>query len=105
MIRPSDEEKDLQNLNRNQLKLKPEFLDQIEELKIFIFNRIKPLRLGPISIKGQDYLVLINSYLSAINSGSVPTINDAWTEIVENQLKIAASKAQRVYSKELKNYF
>jgi hypothetical protein len=50
-------------------KLKEEFLEQIEELKIFIFNRIRPQRMNGVAIKGSDYLILANSYISAINKG------------------------------------
>lgn len=51
MIRPTDEEKDIQSLNRTNANIKEDFLEQIEELKIFIFNRIKPVRLNGVSLK------------------------------------------------------
>ena len=84
MIRPTDEERDIQSLSKTGVQIKDEFLEQIEELKIFIFNRIKPLRMNGVALKGQDYVILANSYLNAINKGSIPTINDAWTEVQEN---------------------
>ena len=84
MIRPTDEERHIQSLQKTSANVKEEFLEQIEELKIFIFNRIKPIRMQAVSLKSQDYLILANSYIQAINRGSIPTINDAWTEIVEN---------------------
>ena len=83
MIRPTDEEKDLQTLSKG-ASLKEEFIEQIEELKIFIFNRIKPMKMNAVALKGQDYIILANSYINSINKGSIPTINDAWTEVVEN---------------------
>lgn len=64
--------------------MKEEFLEQIEELKIFIFNRIKPQKMNGSSLKSNDYLTIANSYVNAINKGSIPTINDAWGEVVEN---------------------
>lgn len=79
-------------------------MEQIEELKIFMFNRIKPMRLNGTALKAQDYVILANSYLQAINKGGIPTINDAWTEVVENQLKQAVAKSCRMYQKELKAY-
>lgn len=63
MIRPTDEERDLQALGRGQAEVKEDFLEQIEELKIFIFNRIKPIKLNGSSLKGTDYLILTNSYI------------------------------------------
>ena len=50
-----------------------------------------------MALKSQDYLILANSYIQSINKGSIPTINDAWTEVVENQLKQALNKATRGY--------
>ena len=35
-------------------------------------------------LRSQDFLTLAQSYITAINSGGVPTIVDAWTEIVES---------------------
>jgi hypothetical protein len=64
--------------------VKDEFLEQVEELKIFLFNRIKPIKMNGVSLKSIDYLILVTSYVNAINKGQVPTINDAWTEVVEN---------------------
>ena len=47
MIRPCEEESDLQNMSAgNGHGIKPEFMEQIEELKVFIFNRIQPMRVG-----------------------------------------------------------
>lgn len=53
-------------------------------MKIFIFNRIKPLKLNSHSLKSHDYLILANSYIQAINKGGIPTINDAWSEVLES---------------------
>ena len=86
------------------MALKEEFKEQIEELKIFIFNRIKPLKLNETSIHGTDFVVLTQSYISAINAGGVPIINDAWTEVIETQMKSAYEKALRHYSRDLKQY-
>jgi len=57
-----------------------------------------------VSLKAQDYLILANSYIQAINKGGIPTINDAWTEIIENQLKQGVNKSTRHYQKELKSF-
>lgn len=63
MIRPTDDERDIQNLDKNYANIKEEFLEQIEELKIFIFNRIKPMKMNELALKSHDYLILANSYI------------------------------------------
>lgn len=62
------------------------------------------MKVNETVLRAQDYLVLANSYVQAINKGGIPTINDAWTEVVENQLKQALNKACRLYQKQMKNY-
>ena len=42
------------------------------------------MRMNELALKSHDYLILANSYISSINLGSIPTINDAWTEVVES---------------------
>lgn len=63
--------------------IKPEFLKQIDELKVFIFNRMSPMKAGNRSIKASEYLVMARAYIAALNSGAIPTITDAWGEVVE----------------------
>ena len=109
-----DEEKDLQALStqegQSNLSLaKQEFLDQLDELKTFIFNRIKPINLNipaaaQVSLKASDYLVMARAYVNALNNGAVPTITDAWTEIVEGQARNIIAKATKNYQKEIKAY-
>jgi hypothetical protein len=36
-----------------------------------------------VALKSSDYLVMARAYVDALNKGAVPTITDAWTEIVE----------------------
>jgi hypothetical protein len=57
LIRPTEEEKDLQNLSTiSEKKLRPEFLKMIEELKIKIKRSIKPKRIKGKCITAQGYL-------------------------------------------------
>lgn len=81
--------------------MKPEFLEQLDELKTFIFNRIKPMQLelptASVSLKASDYLVMARAYVDALNNGAVPTITDAWTEIVDSQARNVIAKATKNY--------
>ena len=70
------------------------------------------MRIGP-SVQGStktepmrsaDFLALASSYVGAINRGAVPTITDAWTEIIEGQARQAIVKAVKHYQKEVKSY-
>jgi hypothetical protein len=55
-------------------------------------------------MRSADFLALASSYVTAINRGAVPTITDAWTEIIEGQARQAIVKAVKHYQKEVKSY-
>lgn len=55
-------------------------------------------------MRSSEVLTLASSYVDAINRGAVPTITDAWTEIVEGQARQAIAKAVKHYQKEVKSY-
>ena len=39
-----------------------------------------------------------------MNRGAIPTINDAWQEVLESQIKHSHAKALKYYQKEMKAY-
>ena len=80
MVRPTEEERDLQSLQKlNDEKLRPEFIDQMRNLRNRIFKRVKPKVLNGRYITGEMFLELCFAYTEAINKGSVPCIESAWT--------------------------
>ncbi len=45
-------------------------------------NNLGQLKLGKSgSLKGRDYVLMINKYLGAINCGQMPDLLDTWTYI------------------------
>lgn len=80
MVRPTEEEKDLQTLQKmDDDKLRPEFIEQMTALRSRIFKRVKPKLLNGKYITGEMFLELCQAYVTAINKGSVPCIESAWT--------------------------
>jgi len=80
MVRPTEEEKDLQSLQKlSDEKLRPEFLEQMLSLRSRIFKRVKPKALNGKFITGELFIELCHAYTQAINKGSVPCIESAWT--------------------------
>jgi len=74
-VRPSEEEKDLQNLQEiPDESLWPEFVTQMQQLWQKIFLKVKPKTLNGKFITGEMLLELANSYADAINGGTVPSI-------------------------------
>ena len=85
-VRPVTKEEDLQNLNQMDFTdLRPEFVEQVLELRKRVLNRINPKTLNGRPISGEIFSELIKSYIGAINDGAVPNIENAWTQICRNE--------------------
>jgi len=85
-VRPVTKEEDLQNLNQMDFTdLRPEFVEQVIELRKRVLNRIQPKTLNGKTISGEIFAELIKSYIGAINEGAVPNIENAWTQICRNE--------------------
>lgn len=86
MVRPSEDEKDLQRLQGlDDMKMRPEFLSQMTNLREKIFKRVKPKSLNKRFITGETLLELCEAYTSAINGGNLPNIENAWTYVSKNE--------------------
>lgn len=82
LVRPIEDEKQLQNLN--QLKnqdLRIEFVEQINILRSKIFKKVKPKLLKNQIINGPMLIELAEAYVKALNGGKVPTIENAWNYV------------------------
>ena len=94
MVRPSEDEKDLQKLQGlDDKKMRPEFRTQMENLREKIFKRVKPKSLNKRFITGETLLELCEAYTTAINGGNLPNIENAWTYVSKNENGRAQSAA------------
>ena len=71
-------------------------------LRSKIFKRVKPKALNKRYITGASLLELCIAYTQAINKGSVPCIESAWTYVCQNENNRAIESAIMAYKKELK---
>lgn len=103
MVRPLMDEENLQNLDKLDFdKLRPEFFEQVIMMRKRVLNRIKPKSLNNKNLTGEMYVGLIKSYISAINNGAVPNIENAWTYICKNECMKATYEAIETYDRVLK---
>jgi hypothetical protein len=85
MVRPLTDEEDLQILEKKELKdLRSEFIEQVMELRKRIFKQCKVKTLNGKQISGEMLAGLLKNYVSAINDGAVPNIENAWTYICKS---------------------
>lgn len=86
MIRPLTKEENLQCLEKMQLEeLRPEFVEQVMQLRRKVINRIKPKLMHGRKLNGEMLYNLAGSYVDAINKGIVPNIESAWSYICKNE--------------------
>lgn len=50
-----------------------------------ILTRMKPKTLNGKELNGEMFISLIKSYLSAINGGAVPNIENAWNYLCKDE--------------------
>ena len=86
LVRPVENEKDLQNLmNLPDNKIRPEFLLQSNNLKNNIFSKIKPKNFGGNILSGEMLIALLESIINSINNGAIPVIENSWKYITDNE--------------------
>lgn len=100
MVRPLLKEGDLQNLDKMDIsRLRPEFYEQVMSLRKKIFEKMKPKMLNGKNLTGEMYLGLMSSYVKAINEGTVPNIENAWTYLCREQAEKAIEESMLAYDK------
>lgn len=100
MVRPLLNETNLQNLDKMDLtKLRPEFYEQVLTLRKKILSRMRPKMLNNKNLNGDMYAGLMVSYVKAINEGSVPNIENAWTYILKEQNEKAIEETMVSYER------
>ena len=103
MVRPLTDEDQLQNLeNLPQEKLRPEFTEQIINLRKKIFSRIKIKKMNDTGLNGNMYLNLVKGLISALNSGNVPNIENTWLSMCKVESYKAFEEAEIFYENYLK---
>lgn len=65
--------------------LRPEFVEQVMQLRRKVINRIKPKMMNGKKLSGDMLFNLCYTYVDAINKGVVPNIETAWSYICKNE--------------------
>ena len=86
MVRPIEEERDLQNLqNLPDNQFRKEFLEQSKIFRNKVMKKTKPKRFNNKILSGAMLVELVQSILDSINSGSIPIIENSWKYIMKNE--------------------
>lgn len=86
MVRPVENEKELQRLDEmDEESFRPEFVDQLRNIRKKIFKKVKPKTLNGKFLTGPMLAEICKAYIEAINSGRVPNIENAWTYLCQQE--------------------
>ncbi len=92
--RPAESENELRNLKNIRLNdLKTEFKLEFLSLKNKVYRESNPKRIKGKKINGEALVNLLTEFVNAINSGVVPNINNAWDNVIEQDIKSYYEKA------------
>lgn len=79
LVRPMEDEKALQQLNdTDDSTIRPEFIEHLNKLRNKVFKRVKPKKLNNQYLNGPMVVELAKAYVDSLNTGKVPTIENAW---------------------------
>eukprot|EP01022_Parablepharisma_sp_SALTPOND_P025670 TRINITY_DN602_c1_g1_i1.p1 TRINITY_DN602_c1_g1~~TRINITY_DN602_c1_g1_i1.p1 ORF type:complete len:1870 (-),score=221.62 TRINITY_DN602_c1_g1_i1:13785-19394(-) len=98
LVRPTEDEGDLQNLIRlPDDKLRKEFVDQLSVVKTKIRKKLRAKIVNGKKVNGPMLADLCIAYTDAINGGKVPSIDNAWTYVCKSQCETALNEAQKTF--------
>ncbi|CDW76855.1 guanylate-binding n-terminal domain containing protein [Stylonychia lemnae] len=103
LVRPVEEEKQLQSLqSMPDEHLRQEFLQSINQLRTKIFKRVRPKTLNSKFITGEMLLELCYAYTDAINTGTLPNIQNAWSYVCQNECQRAINDSISSYEQQIR---
>jgi hypothetical protein len=80
-------------------KLRPEFVDQVYNLRKKVLNRVKPKKINGRNLNGTMFWNLVKSYVDAINKGAIPSIESSWAYICKNECLKAQDESFDLFQK------
>lgn len=104
MVRPLKDEKALQQLEEKELdELRPEFYEQVINLRKVITGKMKPKQMHGKILTGQMYAELVKTYVESVNSGAVPNIESSWVHVCRQECMKALFESVESYEDTLQN--
>jgi hypothetical protein len=105
MVRPCQEEEDLQALDcMHESFLRPKFVEQMKSVRQMIFGRLPIKRFLGNKVSGSMLVTMAESFVKAINDGSTPVIKDSWSLISEIQSRETLEAALELFSSRVEKF-
>jgi len=100
MVRPLTDEKRLQNLINIPLgELRPEFVEQVHNIRRKVMQRVRPKKINGKTLSGPMFWNLLTSYVESINKGAIPSIESSWVYICKNECLKAVDDSHDIFER------
>ena len=105
MVRPVEDEKDLQNLEylANE-ELRNEFLEQSENFRNKVLNIVCPKTFRKKLLNGSMLVELVQNILDSINAGCIPVIENTWKYVVQSECIKNTEDLFNKFAKEIRKF-
>jgi len=107
LVRPVDEEEDLQfleNYKEKNIKLRTNFITYFEELRNYILEKSENKSFNNIKLNGLQIVQCMMNYVDAINiPGGIPSIKNAWSNIQKLEAKKVINEIKEGFSNDILN--
>lgn len=98
LVQPHVDEEKLQILDKlEDSELRAEFSHQVLNFRKRVMSNIKPKTFQNKQLNGDMYVSLLTSYVTAINNGAVPNIENAWNYMCEEQSRKAVAQSFEIF--------
>ena len=105
MVRPVENENDLQNLQTlPNDKIRSEFLMQSETLRNKVLRKTKPKNFNGKILSGEMLLELVESVIKSINEGVIPVIENSWKYVISNECLKNISQIILKYKEKIRQF-
>ncbi|KAL7752110.1 hypothetical protein RI367_002640 [Sorochytrium milnesiophthora] len=96
--RPVEDEELLQTLGQlTPDQFRPEYLQEAQTLVKYIYQHATPKTIFNAPINGKMFAQLVRSYVTSVNTGSVPVIETTWAHVIRQQTAEAVEDAIKQY--------
>ena len=102
MVRPVVNEGNLQSLDSIGMEdLRPEFVEQVFTLRKQVMHGMKPKQINNQPMDGALWIALTEQYITAINGGTVPSIESSWTYICQTKAQSQFEQLKQEFEESL----
>ena len=105
MVRPVENESDLQNLqNLPESVFRKEFVEQAKIFRNKVIKKTKPKMFHKKPLTGAMLVELVQSVLDSINGGTIPVIENSWKYVLQNECIKNSKEAITKFVNEINKY-